>query len=52
MRNTLDGLKVPDSYVDNGSLGRVGSLRHKQQAPVLKSQKCLKSQYQAHLYPH
>ena len=38
MRNTLDGLKVPDSYLNNGTLKRVGSLRHKQQAPILKSQ--------------
>ena len=38
MRNTLDGLKVPDSYLNNGTLKRVGSLRHKAQAPVLRTQ--------------
>ena len=38
MRNTLDGLKIPDSYLNNGTLKRVGSLRHKPHAPVLKTQ--------------
>lgn len=29
MRNTLDNIKIPDTYLNNGTLRRVGSLRHK-----------------------